>query len=106
MLLGNDGFAAVVGVDGPGVEPIAQRLRQLCLQYADIRGGLYTTDGVEPVGIGVMQDGACAAHVGLGVDGHPEVGWRICNAIPEKARRGNADDREWLRLDGDSGTDD
>ncbi len=47
-----------------------------------------------------------AAHVRLGVDGHPEVGWAVSNTIAEKARRGDADDCEGLGLNGDGGTDD
>ena len=54
----------------------------------------------------MMQDGAVAANVGLGLDRHPEIGRIVGDAVAEESRRRDADDGEGLGLDVDGGADD
>ena len=84
VLLGDHRRSTVIGVDRTRVKPVAESLRQFGLKRTDVCAGTHPPDRVEPVGIGMMQDGACPADIRFAVNRDPEASWAISNTIAEE----------------------
>ena len=66
-------------------KPLTQRRGELRLQRARCWSADDAAQRIEPVRIGMMENGAVAAHVRLRLKGHPEVGRRVGDAIAKES---------------------
>src|ERR1700694_1929269 len=101
MLFGNLSCATVFGIRLSRAQPIPKGHRELGLQCAYVGPGTHSAEWIKPVGVGMMQDGVWSVNIGLTLQRHPEIGRNVRHSVPEKAGRGDADNHEWLSLDGD-----
>ncbi len=106
MLLGNLGLRAVFDVDGTRHQVLTQRSGESGVKRGDIDAGTQAADGIEPVGIAVLEDGVGSFDGGLVIERDPDGGWIVGDAIAEEAGRSDARHGEWMCLDEYGGTDD